>query len=225
MQIILCLFALLLSSLSLRAQCESITLYQEFQMTENIALVQVREIQKDSVIVEVLKKWKGDSNAKFIKFKNQEFNSEYFKLDTGKSYILFWFDGLEIDRCSRSSDFKYVHFEYELDRLFKQYEVQNVLLYDSILYNKKYIFEAGGQKFDVQKGKYAFYDVQTSSLRPFKDLPKDLSTRNKRKFYIIDKNIETAKAKYDIVFAMVVNRKDLQISQSLKKKVIFSLYQ
>ena len=89
MKIILCLFALLLSSLSLRAQCESITLYQEFQMTENIALVQGREIQKDSVIVEVLKKWKGDSNAKFIKFKNQEFNSEYFKLDTGKSYILF----------------------------------------------------------------------------------------------------------------------------------------
>jgi hypothetical protein len=99
------------------------------------------------------------------------------------------------------------------------------LLYDSISYNKKYIFEAGGQKFDVHKGKYAFYDVQTSSLRSFKDLPKDLSTRNKRKFYIIDKNVETAKVKYDIVFAMVVDRKDLQISQSLKKKVIFSLYQ
>ena len=214
-----------LSSLSLRAQCKSITLHQEFQMTENIALVQGREIQKDSVIVEVLKKWKGDSNSKFIKFKNQEFNSEYFRLDTGKSYILFWYDGLSIDRCSRSSDFQYVHFEYELDRQYKKYKVQNVLLYDSISYNKKYIFEAGGQKFDVQKGKYAFYDVQTSRLRPFKDLPKDLSTRNKRKFYIIDKNIETAKAKYDIVFAMVVNRKDLQISQSLKKKVIFSLYQ
>jgi hypothetical protein len=135
------------------------------------------------------------------------------------------FDGLSIDRCSRSSDFKYVHFEYELDRLYKKYKVQNVLLYDSISYNKKYIFEAGGQKFDVQKGTYAFYDVQTSSLRPFKDLPKDLSTRNKRKFYIIDKNIETAKVKYDIVFAMIVDRKNLQISQSLKKKVIFSLYQ
>ena len=60
---------------------------------------------------------------------------------------------------------------------------------------------------------------------PIKDLPKDLSTRNKRKFYIIDKNVQTAKVKYDIVFAMVVDRKDLQISQSLKKKVIFSLYQ
>ena len=225
MKIIFFSFLFPLFSLSLRAQCESITLHQEFQMTENIALVQGREIQRDSVIVEVLKKWKGTSNLKFLKFKIQEFNSEYFRLDTGKSYILFWFDGLEIDRCSRSSDFKYAHFEYELDRLYKKYKVQNVLLYDSISYNKKYIFEAGGQKFDVQKGKYAFYDVQTSSMKSFKDLPKDLSFRKKRKFYIIDKNVETAKNKYDIVFAMVVDRKELQISQSLKKKVIFSLYQ
>lgn len=225
MKIIFFSFLFPLFSLSLRAQCESITLHQEFQMTENIALVQGREIQRDSVIVEVLKKWKGTSNLKFLKFKKQEFNSEYFRLDTGKSYILFWFDGLEIDRCSRSSDFKYAHFEYELDRLYKKYKVQNVLLYDSISYNKKYIFEAGGQKFDVQKGKYAFYDVQTSSMKSFKDLPKDLSFRKKRKFYIIDKNVETAKNKYDIVFAMVVDRKELQISQSLKKKVIFSLYQ
>lgn len=225
MKIIFFSFLFPLFSLSLRAQCESLTLHQEFQMTENIALVQGREIQRDSVIVEVLKKWKGTSNLKFLKFKTQEFNSEYFRLDTGKSYILFWFDGLEIDRCSRSSDFKYAHFEYELDRLYKKYKVQNVLLYDSISYNKKYIFEAGGQKFDVQKGKYAFYDVQTSSMKSFKDLPKDLSFRKKRKFYIIDKNVETAKNKYDIVFAMVVDRKELQISQSLKKKVIFSLYQ
>jgi len=225
MKIILSLFWFFLCSISLRAQCESITLHQEFQMTENIALVQGREIQKDSVIVEVLKKWKGDFNSKFIKFKNQEFNSEYFRLDTGKSYILFWYDGLSIDRCSRSSDFQYVHFEYELDRQYKKYKVQNVLLYDSISYNKKYIFEAGGQKFDVQKGNYAFYDVQTSRLRPFKDLPKDLSTRNKRKFYIIDTNIQTAETKYDIVFAIIVDRNDLQISQSLKKRVISSLFQ
>lgn len=222
--ILFSLFFFLFSS-SAKAQCESISLLQEFQMTQNIALVKGFELRKDSIIVEVLKKWKGDSIGKFVAFKIQEFNSEYFKLDTGKTYILFWFNNLSIDRCSRSSDFRYAHFEYELDRMYSEYIVKNVLLYDSILYKKKYIFEAGGQEFDVQKGKYAFYDVHTSSLKSFKDLPKDLSFRNKRKFYIIDKNIETAKHKYDVVFALIVDRKELQITKSLKKKVLLSLYQ
>ena len=109
--------------------------------------------------------------------------------------------------------------------MYSKYIVKNVLLYDSVLYKKKYIFEAGGQKFDAQKGNYAFYDIHTSSLKSFKDLPKDLSFRNKRKFYIIDKNIETIKHKYDVVFALIVDRKDLQITKGLKKKVLSSLYQ
>tara|TARA_Y100000589_G_scaffold303268_1_gene315491 strand:+ start:207 stop:884 length:678 start_codon:yes stop_codon:yes gene_type:complete len=225
MKIIIFLFFIFLLSLSTNAQCEPITLRQEFELTQNIAIVKGHELKKDSIIVEVLKKWKGDSIGKFVTFKTQEFNTKYFKLDTGRFYILFWFNGLSIDRCSRSSDFRYAHFESELDRMYNKYVVKNVLLYDSILYKKNYIFEAGGQKFDIQKGQYAFYDIQTSSLKSFKDLPKDLSFRKKRKFYIIDKNIETAKHKFDVVFALIVDRKELQITKSLKKKVLSSLYQ
>lgn len=225
MRIITFLVFIFLFSLSSNAQCESLTLRQEFELTQNIAIVKGHELKNDSIIVEVLKKWKGDSIGKFVTFKTQEFNTKYFKLDTGRFYILFWFNGLSIDRCSRSSDFRYAHFESELDRMYNKYIVKNVLLYDSILYKKNYIFEAGGQKFDIQKGHYAFYDIQTSSLKSFKDLPKDLSFRKKKKFYIIDKNIVTAKQKYDIVFALIVDRKELQITKSLKKKVLSTLYQ
>ena len=212
------------TSISVKAQCESITLKQEFEMTQNIAIVHAKKIQGDSILVEVAKKWKGDSIANFVKFERKEFNSEYFRLDTGKSYILFWFNGLSIDRCSRSSNFRYAHFEYELDLLYSKYKVENVLLYDSIQYQKNNIFQAGGQTFDVKNGKYAFYDIQTGSLKSFKDLPKDLSYRSKRRFYIIDKNVETAKHKYDVVFALVVDQKALNITRGLKKKILSSLY-
>ena len=212
------------ASIPVQAQCESITLKQEFEMTQNIAIVHAKKIQGDSILVEVAKKWKGDSVGNFVKFERKEFNSEYFRLDTGKSYILFWFNGLSIDRCSRSSNFRYAHFEYELDLLYSKYKVENVLLYDSIQYQKNNIFQAGGQTFDVKKGKYAFYDIQTGSLKSFKDLPKDLSYRSKRRFYIIDKNVETAKHKYDIVFALIVDQKALNITRGLKKKVLSSLY-
>jgi len=212
------------TSISVKAQCESITLKQEFEMTQNIAIVHAKKIQGDSILVEVAKKWKGDSIGNFVKFERKEFNSEYFRLDTGKSYILFWFNGLSIDRCSRSSNFRYAHFEYELDLLYSKYKVENVLLYDSIQYQKNNIFQAGGQTFDVKNGKYAFYDIQTGSLKSFKDLPKDLSYRSKRRFYIIDKNVETAKHKYDVVFALVVDQKALNITRGLKKKILSSLY-
>ena len=72
-----------------------------------------------------------------VKILLKEFNLETFRLDTGKTYILFWFNGLSIDRCSRSSDFRYAHFEYELDLLGSKYKVENVLLYDSIQYRKQ----------------------------------------------------------------------------------------
>jgi hypothetical protein len=209
---------------SANAQCDAFTLKEEFEMTQNIAIVHGRELQGDSILVEVVKKWKGDSVGKLVKFKLQEFNTAYFRLDTGKVYILFWFNGLNIDRCSRSSDFRFTHFEYELDRLNSKYKVENVLLYDSILYKKKNVFKAGGQTFDIKKGKYAFFDVNSGGLKPFQDLPKDLSTRNKRKFYIIDKNVETAKSKFDIVFALIVDHKDFHITTGFKKKVLLTLY-
>lgn len=212
------------ASIPIKAQCESVTLQQEFEMTQNIAIVHAKEIQGDSILVEVVKKWKGDSIGKFVKFEIKEFNLEAFRLDTGKTYILFWFNGLSIDRCSRSSDFRYAHFEYELDLLGSKYKVENVLLYDSIQYRKQNIFQAGGQTFDIKQGKYAFYDIRTGSLKSFKDLPKDLSFRNKRKFYIIDKNVETAKHKYDVVFALIVDQKELNITKGLKKKVLVTLY-
>ena len=117
MRKVLIYFLIFYTSISVKAQCESITLKQEFEMTQNIAIVHAKKIQDDSILVEVAKKWKGDSVGSFVKFERKEFNSEYFRLDTGKSYILFWFNGLSIDRCSRSSNFRYAHFEYELDFL------------------------------------------------------------------------------------------------------------
>ncbi len=224
MRRIFCSLFFVFISIALRAQCESITLKQELDMTQNVAIVQVKQRLGDSILVEIVKKWKGDSIDNFVKFEVKEFNLESFRLKTGNAYILFWFNGLSIDLCSRSSEFRYAHFEYELDHLYSKYKVENVLLYDSIKYRKKNVFRVGNQDFDVQKGKYAFYDVRTSSLKSFKDLPKDLSFRSKRKFYIIDKNVETAKHKFDVVFALIVDRKELQITSSLKKKILSSLY-
>ena len=70
------------ATISVKAQCESITLKQEFEMTQNIAIVHAKKIQGDSILVEVVKKWKGDSIGNLVNFARKEFSSEYFRLDT-----------------------------------------------------------------------------------------------------------------------------------------------
>ena len=96
MRKVLIFFLIFYASIPIKAQCESVTLQQEFEMTQNIAIVHAKEIQGDSILVEVVKKWKGDSIGKFVKFEIKEFNLETFRLDTGKTYILFWFNAPKI---------------------------------------------------------------------------------------------------------------------------------
>ena len=222
MKIILHTFLLTLISLAINAQCDNYSLKQEVLMTQNIALVKGQKIIGDSVIVEVFKKWKGDSIDKFVKFKLEDPASKYFRIDTGKNYMLFWFNKMSIDRCSRSSEFKFSHFEYELDELLSNYKVKNVLAYDSVQYNKrnKFISYKEGLEYDLQKGKYAFYDVDIGKVVPFNDLPKELSYITPRRFYVVDKNVETAITKYDVVFAVILENKELILSKELKKRAL-----
>ncbi len=136
--------------------------------------------------------------------------------------MLFWFNKMSIDRCSRSSEFKFSHFEYELDELLSNYKVKNVLAYDSVQYNKrnKFISYKEGLEYDLQKGKYAFYDVDIGKVVPFNDLPKELSYITPRRFYVVDKNVETAITKYDVVFAVILENKELILSKELKKRAL-----
>lgn len=224
MRLVLLLFVSLFTISTIRAQCEDLSLKEEVAMTENIALVRGVEIKNDSVVLEVIKKWKGDSVDEFVKIKQEPVISEYYRVDTGKTYLLFWFKGLSIDRCSRSSEFRFVHFEYQLDELLKDYSISNVPLYDTLLYRKRNVFEAGKQEFDVTKGKYAFYDVESGEQKAFGDLPVEISYFYPRRFYIIDKNVETATKKYDVVFAVSRDHKELIISKELKKKALQSLF-
>ena len=222
MKIILHTFLLTLLSSAINAQCDNYSLKQEVLMTQNIALVKGRNIIGDSVVVEVVKKWKGDSIGKFVKFKLEDPASKYFRVDTGKIYMLFWFNGMSVDRCSRSSEYKFAHFEYELDELLSNYKVKNALIYDSVQYYKrnKFISYKEGLEYDIQNGKYAFYDVNIGKVVPFNNLPKELSYINPRRFYVIDRNVETAITKYDVVFAVLVAQKELILSKDLKKRAI-----
>ena len=222
MKIVFCTFIFTLLSLAISAQCEDYSLKQEILMTQNIALVKGQKIIGDSVVVEVVKKWKGDSIGKFVKLKLEDPASKYFRVDTGKNYMLFWYNKMSIDRCSRSSEFKFSHFEYELDELLSDYKVKNIPVYDSVQYNKrnKFISFKEELEYDIQKGKYAFYDVNLGKVVPFKNLPKELSHINPRRFYVVDKNVETAITKYDVVFAVLLDSKELIITKELKKRAL-----
>jgi hypothetical protein len=73
-------------SASANAQdCEVLTLDQEIQLTQNIALVTVGGIIRDSIEVNVVKKWKGDSiNNQFLVAKETLF-SDYILFDSSKT--------------------------------------------------------------------------------------------------------------------------------------------
>lgn len=206
------------------AQCEDLSLEQEVSMTENVAIVQGLEVIGDSIQIEVIKKWKGDSISQFEMLKYQSGLEQEFRVDSGKVYMLFWYNGLDIDRCSRSSEFKMAHFEYLLDEQLKAYKVLNVPLYDSIQYEKRNVFFCEGRRFDNKKGKFAFYDIDAGELKLFEKLPVETSSYYPKRFYVIDKNVQTAKKKYDIVFGVSKSHLPLKISNGQRKKILQSLY-
>lgn len=221
------IFLVCLSFSSIYAQkCEELTLKQEVQMTENIALISTSKIIKDSISVEVIKKWKGDSIPDHFKLYKEAFDSEYFVLDSGKTYLLFWYHGLSIDRCSRSSNFKYVHFEYQLDDLYQGGETVNVLLYDSLKHEKNNVFTTvDGNTYDQSKGEYAFYDLEDQLIKDFEKLPKDISWYYPIRYYEIDSNIQTSVKLYEKVFAVSKTHKPIQITNKVKKEVLIGVYQ
>lgn len=219
------LFFGFLFGVNVYAQCEDISLKEELAMTENVAIVIGKEVVGDSVTIELIKKWKGDSIGQFLKLKYQTGLGQEFRVDTGKVYMLFWYSGFDIDRCSRSSEFKMAHFEYQLDEEIKNYKVLNVPMYDSIQYEKRNIFYYEGQKFDSKKGLYAFYDLDAEKLKSFENLPAETSNFYPRRFYLIDKNIETAKKTYELVFAVSKSHQSRIITKAQKKKILQSLFE
>lgn len=221
-------FSCFLSILSLCAfsqECEELTIEQEVLITENIALVQTSSIIGDSIHVQVIKKWKGDSVASSFWFKRESVTSKYLRLDSNQVYVLFWYNGLPIDRCSRSAKYKYIHFEYQLDKLYSGAVVTNVLAYDSIIYRRENIFIAqSGEEFDQSKGEYAFYDAEEGVLKDYNELPKETSYFYPVRFYIVDRNIETARKKYEVVFVVSKSHQELIIDNELKKTVLLGVY-
>lgn len=208
--------------LSVLAQdCEIQSIEDEMMMTENIALVTTDSLIGDSLLISVVKKWKGDSIPKQFKIKQAGIVSKYYRLDTGKVYMLFWFHGFGIDPCSRTSEYKYTYFEFQLNKMFDQGEVVDVSRYDSIVYQRKNIFKTqDGKLFDRTKGNYAFYDVEANQVLPWEKLPKETSFLYPVQYYFIEGNLETAKQKYDAVIAVYKSDKPLQITQELKKNAI-----
>jgi hypothetical protein len=218
-------FILIWAGVAKSQKCEDLTLEEEVYMSENIALVQGVSVVGDSVQLQVLKKWKGDSISNRFSLLQEPVTSKSFRLDSGKTYLLLWYHGFSIDRCSRTSDYKYVHFEFLLDELFKKHEFVNVPMYDSLKYKKDNILKTvSGQEFDVKKGKYAFYDLESGEVKAFDELPKETSFYYPRRFYIIDTKVETASVTYDVVFAMGKSHQEEVISTDLKKKALQALF-
>lgn len=206
--------------------CEELTLKQEVQMTENIALVSAGKVTNDSIEIEVIKKWKGDSILSYFNLYKEAFDSEYFVLDSGKTYLLFWYHDLSIDRCSRSSDYKYVHFEYELDEIFHNGETINVLAYDSLKHNKNNVFKTvEGKKYDRSKGTYAFFDLEDRMIKDFDKLPKDISWYYPIRYYEVDSNIQTATKTFERVFAVSKTHSPVQLTNKIKKEVLMGIYE
>lgn len=225
MRVKIFLFAMLITAVVKSQDCEDLSIEQEVYMTENIALVKSHKVIGDSVELEVIKKWKGDSIPQFFKMKQAALLSKHFRLDSNKTYLLFWYHNLAIERCSRTAEFKYSHFEYKLDELFKSFTVVNVTQYDSILYKKRNVFSTvSGAEFDQKKGVYAFYDIASGEVKSFSELPKEVSYFYPRRFYIIDKQVKTATKTYDIVFAVSNTHDAPEITNELKKAALKGLF-
>lgn len=226
MRVVLLFLVVLFHLEAFTQDCEILTIDQEVQLTENIALVHTRGFFGDSVKVEVLKKWKGDSIPDtFYLLKEDPVSSNYY-LDSSKTYMLFWYHGLAIDRCSRSSEYKFVHFEYALDNKYPQAQTKKVLAYDSLKYNKENVFYSNtGVRYDQSKGVYAYYDMESKSILPFEKLPKETSIFYPLRYTEVDSKVETSAVVYDKVFAVYKSRTELEVTNKVKKEVLTSLYE
>jgi len=205
--------------------CEMSTLDQEIQLTQSIALVQTGDYVGDSVEVSVIKKWKGDSILNHFLVLKETLFSDYILFDTAKTYMLFWYNDLPVNKCSRTSQYKFVHFEYLLNIKFNGGEVVDVVTYDSLKYHKSNIFKTvEGKEYDESKANYAFYDLQSNTLQPFKKLPKETSYYHPVRFYEVDSNIKTSSTTFVKVFAVGKSHDIIPITNKVKKDVLIGIY-
>tara|TARA_B110000211_G_C14048309_1_gene540036 strand:- start:1020 stop:1700 length:681 start_codon:yes stop_codon:yes gene_type:complete len=212
--------------LSSEAQkCETLTLDQEIQLTQNIALVTIGGIVNDSIEVNVIKKWKGDSILNSFLISKETLFSDYILFDSSKTYMMFWYNNLPVNKCSRTSQYKYVHFEYHLDIKFNGGKVVDVLTYDSLKYNKNNIFKTvKGVQYDQSEGNYAFYNLTSQTIQPFNKLPKETSKYNPIRYYEVDSNIKTSSTTYIKVFAVGKSSKEIAVTNKIKKEVLIGIY-
>jgi hypothetical protein len=211
---------------STKAQnCEMLTLDQEIQLTQNIALVTIGAVVGDSIEVNVIKKWKGDSISNNFFVAKETLFSDYILFNSSKTYMLFWYDNLPVNKCSRTSQYKYVHFEYHLDIKFNEGEVINILAYDSLKYKKANIFRTiNGVQYDQSKGNYAYYDLTSGIVKPFSKLPKETSHYTPIRYYEVDSNIKTSSTTFVKVFAVSKSHKAISVTNKVKKEVLLEIY-
>lgn len=225
MKIVRVVFFLVIAIASRAQECDILTLDEEIQITQNIALVTTGGFLGDSVVVNVIKKWKGNIDADQFFIGKETLFSDYIAFDTAKTYMLFWYDSLPVNKCSRTSLYKFSHFEYLLDLKFNGGQVVDVLAYDSLKYRKTNIFTTvEGKVYDQSKGEYAFYNLQSQTVEPFKKLPQETSLYRPVRYYEVDSNITTSSKKYAKVFAVGKSHKIIPIDNKLKKEVLVGIY-
>lgn len=206
-------------------ECEDLSLEEETIFTENIVLAQGFAIENDSVLLKTIKHWKGDSIPDTLKIAQEDILSKYYRLDTATTYLLFFFHGIPIDRCSRTTDYTFVHFEYNLDILFKGGKVVDVPTYDTLKYQKEHIFTAEDSvTYDESKGKYAFYDYESGEIQTFQNLPKPTSSFFKLRYYVVDKDISIGEETYEILFCVYKSKDPLEIDTKIKKEALAALF-
>ena len=205
--------------------CETLTLDQEIQLTQNIALITIGGFLNDSIEVNVIKKWKGDSILNRFLISKETLFSDYILFDTSKTYMMFWYNNLPVNKCSRTSLYKFVHFEYHLDLKFNGGEVVDVLTYDSLKYNKSNIFKTvTGVQYDQSEANYAFYNLASQTIEPFNKLPKETSKYSPIRYYEVDSNIKTSSTTFVKVFAVSKFHKEISVTNKLKKEVLIGIY-
>jgi hypothetical protein len=222
------LFSVIIFSvfISAKAQnCDVLTLDQEIQLTQNIALVRTGNYVGDSIEVSVIKKWKGDSISDHFLVLKETLFSDYILFDSIQTYMLFWYNNLPVNKCSRTSEYKFVHFEYLLDIKFNGGELLDIITYDSIKYRKYNIFTTvKGKQYDRSKANYSFYDLQSNSVQPFEKLPKETSYHYPIRFYEVDSNIKTFSTTFVKVFAVDKSNEVLPVTNKIKKDVLIGIY-
>jgi hypothetical protein len=121
--------------------------------------------------------------------------------------------------------YKYVHFEYHLDLKFNGGEVIDVMVYDSLKNQKNNFFKTiSGVEYDQSSASYAFYDIESRTIKPFNKLPKETSKYNPIRYYEVDSNIKTSTTTFVKVFAVSKSHKVLTVTNKVKKEVLLGIY-